>query len=177
MTTDKSHTTQPTAVQVAYPVGRGDRTHHVCYTNNGVANNNVSVPLSRLDVAAWPTGDKAACCRCVPRFRIRNPKDRHPKPGTRLVPQKRKKRSKILHPLGKARSEPPKGPSRRAYGRSRLSKSAENTSNPCEAKLITRIKMTTDNDRNIHHHTGGKEQSGSTANKRTNAAHTYAKMT
>ena len=37
--------------------------------------------------------------------------------------------------------------------------------------------MTTDNDRNIHHHTGGKEQSGSTAIKRTNAAHTYAKMT
>ena len=109
MIIDKSHTTQPTAVQVAYPVGRGDRTHHVCYTNNGVANNNVSVPLSRLDVAAWPTGDNAACCRCVPRFRIRNPKDRHPKPGTRLVPQKRKKRSKILHP-------PREGPERTAEG-------------------------------------------------------------
>ena len=109
MIIDKSHTTQPTAVQVAYPEGRGDRTHHVCYTNNGVANNNVSVPLSRLDVAAWPTGDNAACCRCAPRFRIRNPKDRHPKPGTRLVPQKRKKRSKILHP-------PREGPERTAEG-------------------------------------------------------------
>jgi hypothetical protein len=109
MIIDKSHTTQPTAVQVAYPVGRGDRTHHVYYTKNGVANNDVSVPLSHLDVAAWPTGEDAACCRCVPRFRIRNPKDRHPKPGTRLVPQKREKRSQILHP-------PRDGPERTAEG-------------------------------------------------------------
>jgi hypothetical protein len=98
MTTDKSHTTLPAAVQVAYPVGRGDRTHLVYYTNNGVANNDVSVPLSHLDVAAWPTDEDAACCRCVPGIRIRNPKDRRPKHDSRLVPQKRIKRNKILHP-------------------------------------------------------------------------------
>ena len=38
MITDKSHTTLPAAVQVAYPVGRGDRTHLVYYADNGVAN-------------------------------------------------------------------------------------------------------------------------------------------